>query len=192
VPRIVAAYIVPFAFGWLLYQNRDLLPSFQRHAWKYILAAALLVAVRYLLPPSAWALAAAPLRALFFWLVAFGLMGLFQRYLNSGNPSWRYLADGSYWIYIMHMPVVMAFQMSLAPFAIPTAGKVWIVLLCSVVTLVASYDLLARPTWVGVLLNGRRYPRRFFWSSALPRGGAAQQAQGVVLENRARAGGVER
>lgn len=35
-----------------------------------------------------------------------------------------------------------------------------LVVVASFATLVASYDLFVRSTWVGVSLNGRRYPRR--------------------------------
>jgi len=56
----------------------------------------------------------------------------------------------------------MAFQMLLAGVAIPTEAKVLIVVGLSTVVLVASDDLLARSSWIGVLLNGRRYPRRLF------------------------------
>ena len=64
-------------------------------------------------------------------------------------------------MYLMHMPVVMAFQMALAPLSWPAAVKVPIVVALSFPTLVLSYDVLVRATWVGVLLNGRR-SRRWF------------------------------
>jgi hypothetical protein len=65
-------------------------------------------------------------------------------------------------MYVVHMPVVMAFQIALAGVPIPTEAKVLLVAAGSAFTLVASYDLVARPTWISVLLNGRRYPRRYF------------------------------
>jgi hypothetical protein len=64
-------------------------------------------------------------------------------------------------MYLMHMPVVMVYQMALAPLAWPAAVKVPIVVMLSFPTLALSYDVLVRATWVGVLLNGRKYPRWF-------------------------------
>jgi peptidoglycan/LPS O-acetylase OafA/YrhL len=169
VPRIVLAYLVPFAFGWLLYLNRDLLPSFEHRAWSQVgLAAAIFVAyglgLASLLEGLGLSLIVirAALGALVLWLITFGMTGLFLRYASKESPRWRYLSDGSYWMYTVHMPVVMAFQMMLAGVAIPTEAKVFLVVGLSAVVLVASYDLVARPTWIGVLLNGRRYPRRLF------------------------------
>ena len=169
VPRLVLAYLVPFAFGWLLYLNRDLLPTLEHRAWTHTgIAAALFAAWVFGLvsPLQELGLSLRVLRAgmgaLILWLSTFGMTGLFLRYASHESQKWRYLSDGSYWMYIVHMPVVMAFQMMLAGVAIATEAKVFMVVALSTVALVASYDLLARPTWIGVLLNGCRYPRRLF------------------------------
>jgi peptidoglycan/LPS O-acetylase OafA/YrhL len=71
----------------------------------------------------------------------------------------RYLSDASYWLYIMHMPVVVGLQFALLPVPLPALAKIPIVLALAVAILIASYDLMVRPTWIGALLNGRRYPR---------------------------------
>jgi glucan biosynthesis protein C len=170
VPRIVLAYTIPFFFGWLLYRNRDLLDTFRRHAGKQtILALAILVAWMMFVAPiqnrAEYWVWVKPLRAvagaLILWLLVFGLTGAFLRYCNRERPFARYLADASYWMYLMHMPVVMVFQMALAPLAWPAAVKVPIVVMLSFPTLALSYDVLVRATWVGALLNGRRYARWF-------------------------------
>jgi glucan biosynthesis protein C len=169
VPRIVLAYLVPFSFGWLLYLHRDLLPVLERRAPLQVALAGLLFAAYLLVvQPHEAALGLPPkyLRALagalLLWLVAFGMTGLFLRYAAAERPLWRYLSDGSYWMYLVHMPVVMAYQMALANAPMQTEAKVLIVATASLLTLLASYDLLARPTFVSVLLNGRRFPRRYF------------------------------
>jgi peptidoglycan/LPS O-acetylase OafA/YrhL len=174
VPRIVIAYTIPFFFGWLLFRNRDLLDGFQRHAWKQtILALALVGAwLTFMAPlqgrPEYW-FWVKPLRsaagALILWLLIFGLTGLFLRYCSRDQPVARYLADASYWMYMMHMPVVMLFQMTLAPLAWPAAVKVLLVVALSFPALALSYDVLVRATWLGTLLNGRPYAR---WFAAAP------------------------
>jgi peptidoglycan/LPS O-acetylase OafA/YrhL len=173
VPRIVLAYAVLFAFGWALYVNRDLLATFERDAWRNVaLAGAVVVGYVLVVGPreAAWGPAARFVRAgavaLLLAFVTFGMTGLFLRYFSTERPLWRYLSDGSYWIYVVHMPVVMAFQLLLASAPIATELKVLVVVALSCVVLVASYDLLARPTWIGVLLNGRRSSRRYFVGSA--------------------------
>ena len=174
--RIVLAYLVPFSFGWLLYLNRDLLATFERQAALDVALAAGLTAVHFLILapnervwwPSLVPYSHAVVGALVLWLVTFGMTGLFLRHAAEERPFGRYLADGSYWIYIVHMPVVMACQMALAGVAIPTVLKVPLVAAVSLVLLVVSYDLIARATWIGAFLNGRRYPRRYFVRAAEP------------------------
>lgn len=170
VPRIVIAYTLPFFFGWLLYRNRDLLDSFDRHAGtQTVLALVLLGAWMALVSPVQnrpeywyWV---KPLRAmagaLILWLLVFGLTGLFIRSCRGERRLARYLADASYWMYLVHMPVVMFFQMVLVPVTWPAAVKVPIVVALSFSALAVSYDVLVRATWVGSLLNGRVYPRWF-------------------------------
>ncbi len=113
-----------------------------------------------------------PLRAaagaLILWLLVFGLTSLYLRYCSGERRLARYLADASYWMYLLHMPVVMVFQMALAPLAWPAAVKVPLVVALSFGALALSYDVGVRATWVGALLNGRRYPR--WLASAGPEG----------------------
>jgi glucan biosynthesis protein C len=168
--RLALAYAIPFFFGWLLYYNRDLLSTFRRHAWaQTILAGAVFgIWMIFVAPvqgrPEYWFWlmpVLAVLGALILWLLVFGLTGLFLRYCSRERRSARYFADASYWMYVMHMPVVMFFQMALARLAWPAAVKVPLVVIVSFLLLAISYDVLVRATWVGVLLNGRRYPRWF-------------------------------
>lgn len=168
VPRIVLAYTIPFFFGWLLYRNRDLLDTFRRHAWSQCLLALAILGLWmiFVAPvqnrPDYWVWIK-PLRAaagaLILWLLTFGLTGVFLKCCSRERAGARYLADASYWMYLLHMPVVMLFQMSMARVAWPSALKVPIVVVLSFAALAVSYDVLVRGTWVGALLNGRRYPR---------------------------------
>lgn len=177
VPRLLVAYLIPFVFGWLLYRNRDLLASLERDAWRHLgLATALFAGWMLAVAPHEQALGSsvrylrAGAGAVLLWTLILGLTGVFLRYASAPSPLWRYLSDGSYWMYLVHMPVVMAFQLALARVPVAADLKVLLVALASALTLVASYDLLARSTWVGGLLNGRRHPRRFFTRSVVPEG----------------------
>jgi peptidoglycan/LPS O-acetylase OafA/YrhL len=194
VPRIVLAYALPFAFGWALYLNRDLLHAMEQRAWPNTIAAAALFAgwLAFVAPHEralgeAARYARAGAGGLLLWLLILGLTGLFLKYAAAERPAWRYLSDGSYWMYVVHMPVVMAFQIALAGVAVATEAKVLAVASLSFLTLVASYDLIARPTWIGVLLNGRRHPRGLVAVRATSRGAsdartAAAPAQAAACE----------
>ena len=184
VPRIVFAYTIPFFFGWLLFRNRDLLDTFTRGAWKQTLAGLAVVAVWVVTVgpvsrrPEYWywvkpSLAIAG--SLVLWCMVFGLTGLYLRHGSRERRLGRYLADASYWMYIMHMPVV------------PWLGKlpmkeikVPIVVALAFPVLVVTYDVMVRATWIGAFLNGRRYPR---WFAARAPMALAATAAGLDASN---------
>ncbi len=168
--KIVITYLVFFACGWLLYRNADLLPTLLRLPRLPIvlvlgIAAALLgfYFLWHRAQPTAshtqlWFLGSAWFLGLSMWLFIFGFTGLFLRYLERPVPWIRYLSDSSYWLYLMHMPVLLVFQIAVAGTGWTPAVKALVVLGGSVPTLLASYHVLVRSTWVGAILNGRRYP----------------------------------
>jgi len=164
--RIAVAYEVFFGFGWLLFAERETLGRLAKRAWTLtgagLVAAAGSTACALmqldLRPASSEALrlGTAAFGAVSAWLLIFGLTGLFLRYLYTHNETWRYLSDASYWMYIMHPVAVLSFQMMVAEADLAAGVKCVIALTGSTAVLLASYQLLVRRTWVGVLLNGKR------------------------------------
>jgi glucan biosynthesis protein C len=94
------------------------------------------------------------------WFLTFGLMGAFVRFLDRPIPWVRYLSDSAYWLYLAHMPVLLVVQIAVAGTGWHPILKLSMVFCGSLPILVASYHFLVRPTWVGAMLNGRRYPIR--------------------------------
>jgi glucans biosynthesis protein C len=169
-PRILIAYGVFFAFGWLLYTRRDLLKAFGRRCRWRLLAGAVFGGVHLcvvLRPPFEDAasnhLVGIGTASVAIWLLIFGITGLFVRYVDRPSPVVRYLADASYWMYLVHLPVTIWIPGLLAHAALPGVVKFSLVLSVTVCLTVWTYDSFVRSTPVGALLNGRRYPR------ALPR-----------------------
>ena len=163
VVRIVAAYVVPFTFGWLLYGQRDLLEAFARRAWAYLaLSLAPLTLylgfVKFAVPKMVSFYADRALHSLALWLLIYGFIGVFQRYLNGESPRMRYLSDSAYFLYLAHMPVIVALQLAVGHLPWPPLVKIPVVLALATVALVPMYHYLVRPTFLGAALNGRRYP----------------------------------
>ena len=104
--------------------------------------------------------------ALAKWLLVFGFLGLFLRYLERPSAGWRYMADASYWMYIVHPPVVMVLPTLLADWPVPAGVKFSLVLAGTVVITVVTYHFLVRATLIGERLNGRRYPNILPWREA--------------------------
>ena len=164
VPRIVTAYAIPFAFGWLLYVNADLIGALRRRGWVY--AGTALVPIffylRWVPLPSEWLPLPFPVRcaihSLALWLLIFATLGLFERYLSRPNRVMRYICDSSYFLYLAHMPVLLVFQLVLLPVVAPPLLKIPVALAATTAVLFAMYHYGVRSTFIGASLNGRRYP----------------------------------
>jgi glucan biosynthesis protein C len=162
-PHILLAYAVPFFFGWLLYHARDLLEVLNRSAWFYGVLGLVLcvtyVVLIYSIPhrDSGFYILRAVL-ALAMWCLIFGITGLFLRYFSGHSPLWRYLCDSSYFVYIAHLPVILFLQLVTFQVPLPAVIMVPVVLIVTTVALLPIYAYAVRPTFLGALLNGRRYP----------------------------------
>ncbi len=161
--RIVAVYAIPFAFGWLLFLQSDLLDTITKRAWLYgSLAVVASVAYRYSyylpLEPGVRFYLIRGVHAVAEWLLILGVAGLFLRFLGGHSPYRRYLCDSSYFLYIAHVPVILAFQLLLRDVDLPPLAKIAIVLVGTIAILMPVYRFGVRPTFIGAVLNGRRYP----------------------------------
>jgi peptidoglycan/LPS O-acetylase OafA/YrhL len=91
------------------------------------------------------------------WLLVFGTIGFFSRVLTQASPAVRYIADSSYWLYIIHLPIQFQIQLWLAPIEMHWLLKYIVYMAITFAVMIPTYHYLVRSTWLGVLLNGRRY-----------------------------------
>jgi len=100
------------------------------------------------------------LQSAYAWFMTFGMIGIFS-YGFSKERYWaRYLSDSSYWLYLAHLPLVLLLQDAVEDWVAPSALKFSLVTISTTCILLLSYHLLVRNTWIGVILNGRRYPKQ--------------------------------
>lgn len=164
------AYGVAFGAGWLVQGQSGLLDAWRRW-WPVNLALALAattICVRQLglvpdfVPPAQGpdkaVLAASYAIASWAWTLA--ITGMALQFWSGHSRTRRYLADSSYWLYIMHLPLVMALQVIVSDLAWPAGAKFALMLTITMVVLLGSYQLLVRNSWLGAWLNGRRHGRR--------------------------------
>ena len=69
------------------------------------------------------------------------MMGFFRAFLNQGNPKVRYLSDSAYWLYLAHVPVMIAVQILISGWEIPLIIKLVIVIGGVTAVLLVIYDL---------------------------------------------------
>ena len=66
----------------------------------------------------------------------------------------RFLSDASYWMYLVHLPLLLVGQALLRKINLPAIVKLTILLWVAAVVLLLSYRFVVRYTWIGRLLNG--------------------------------------
>ena len=166
-PRILAFYAVFYGFGWLLHRQKELVVELGKKLWiPAILAAAILVPLGLLveramntggaMPPLWNRVGALYLSALFGWSLVLLFMGAFIRWGEQPRPWVSYLSDASYWCYLVHLPVVIAFQILVSDLPLPGLLKYAMVMTATIAVCLASYHTLARYTFIGAALNGKR------------------------------------
>lgn len=79
-----------------------------------------------------------------------------KQWLNRRRFGLRFLADASYWIYLVHLPIVLFLQTLLIPLPWPWSAKLAIVLLVTLGLSLGSYVTFVRYTPLGWLLHGKR------------------------------------
>ncbi len=159
----LTAYLGAFVVGWALQADRESMTRIARWWPLYFAVAVISSAIGFVVsdPSSGAALpVAAGVLALAGWSWVYGLLGVCVRFLHSERAWIRYLADSSYWMYLLHLPLLVGFEIALVPLAWPIAVKLALTWLVVSAILLGSYQLLVRPTWVGKWLNGHRYPRK--------------------------------
>ncbi|MFZ6775719.1 acyltransferase family protein [Undibacterium sp. Ji83W] len=156
-----------FGFGWMLQQSPATLLQWQRR-WVWHLGMATLLAgvclyLTSLAPQLVPAvhdddkLIYACLYAAAAWNFCFGLTGLALKFMSHASLTVRYLADASYWIYLVHLPLVMVFQALVSRSEWHWTIKLAAVLLATLAVALLSYHYLVRLTFIGKVLNGQRH-----------------------------------
>jgi peptidoglycan/LPS O-acetylase OafA/YrhL len=154
-----------FGFGWLLHRQLDLMRILERNWLLNLVLAIILIATSLGLAsvpaprPDSVKLAGAISYALAIWTTTFAMIGLALRFFAGFSPLRRYLADSSYWLYLIHLPILMVLQVAVSQFDWPGQVKFAGILLVALPLMLASYQLLVRDSFIGVVLNGRRVGR---------------------------------
>jgi peptidoglycan/LPS O-acetylase OafA/YrhL len=183
----VVAFGTAFGFGWLLQRQPGLLRVLEQRYLAHLATAVVLSAVcLWITGPAVvvdpaqqaqgpWRLVFAFCYPLATWTWAFGLVGAAMRFLSRPSERVRYLADASYWIYLIHLPIVMTLQVLVFRLPLPALAKFALVLGVGFPLMPLSYHLLVRYTWVGAILNGRRRERPGRVAAAAVVGGGATE-----------------
>ena len=89
------------------------------------------------------------------WMFAAGFIAVFLKFANKPNKFFTYFSDASYWIYIVHLPIVIATLFWLTKWQVSLA---WSFILSSVISFALStltYQWFVKDTIIGKFLAGK-------------------------------------
>ena len=78
--------------------------------------------------------------------LAFGVIGLFLHFVGAENRVWSYLTRTSYWIYLVHLPIVFAILNLLSRANLSVFFLVFCTFLLSLALSIVSYEVIVRRT----------------------------------------------
>jgi len=167
LPLLIYGYL--FGLGWMLDRQRALLENFGGSLSMRLLiglgAACVCLAMA---GPEASVAAVEDAQVKLIYAVFYGIamislilafVGLGVRFLANASPVVRYLSDASYWMYIAHLPIVMAMQTLLVPLEWHWAIKFVTVNVVTCAVLLLAYRYCVRSSWIGLMLSGKKYSK---------------------------------
>lgn len=169
IPSVLVYYAIFFFFG-AVYWDMDDNSGHLGRWWSVSLPVALLVVFPIALDLVSGTFGIIPriedertnamvgsfLQAAFAWLMTCGLIGLFRRLLSRQSRTMRYISDSSYWLYLIHLPLVILAQWCVRDLPIPAFLKFAAITMVISAFLLLTYEYGVRYTVVGRLLNGPR------------------------------------
>jgi peptidoglycan/LPS O-acetylase OafA/YrhL len=107
---------------------------------------------------TTWAFALAT--SLYSWLAVWGFLGVCLMAFSRQSTLIRYLSDAAYWIYLVHLPVIVSIQLALeyaqnrGGFSIPPGVGFLISVSLTLAIALLSYQYLVRYGSIGKWLHG--------------------------------------
>ena len=171
IPQVsaVVSFGGAFALGWFLHRQPELLAIWEKRWPLHLLIGLVMTGVSLSLVGLApeiepavpglelFVYAASYTIGAWAWTVA--VIGIALRFFNKRSPVRRYLADASYWIYLVHQPLLFFLQAAVMDLPWHWSIKFFAILTIALAVLFATYHLLVRDTVLGAILNGRRQGR---------------------------------
>ncbi|MFZ6720903.1 acyltransferase family protein [Undibacterium sp. Ji49W] len=156
-----------FTFGVFLYHYQsELLENFARKSWFYMIAGlpvfiVFLGVIKHVgdAEPVSYGMqwVMAYLYNCVSWLWSFGLIGAFLRYLPGQNRVLTYMADSSYWVYLVHMLGTIGFGILLYHSPLGAVARMTCNILLTTLFCLLSYHFLVRRRFMKGFLNGGKH-----------------------------------
>lgn len=161
-----------FLFGWLLNRHSFLMEKFAELTWHKLVIGLIAIVVSAVLSSFEMKFGHAYYLyvkagflfsyAVMMWSLVSITIGVCQRLFTRSSSLVRYIADSSYWLYLIHLPVVVWLQITFAELPLHWSIKLVSISAITIFISIVLYDAIIRSTFIGAALNGKRKPRCIF------------------------------
>jgi peptidoglycan/LPS O-acetylase OafA/YrhL len=154
-PHVLAYYAIFFFAGAWYYQAEAHARPFGQPWWLYaLLSLGLLFPLGLATVQRPWI--GGIVQVTYAWWMSAACVGAARQFIR-GESRWiRYLSDSAYWLYLAHLPLMIALQAWVRPWSIASPWKFLIVFLATTALCLLSYQWLVRYTPIGWVLHGPR------------------------------------
>ena len=161
-----------FVFGYAFHTYRGFLQTMARDVKAYAVLAA------FLFPLAQYAshldnaahgadvanhFAAVLVNALCTWALVYMFIGGALRWFDRNAPWIFYLSQASYWVFLVHMPLVLFAGWLLVPYDVPAVIKFTLVCAFTSAAALLTFHYWVQKTWLSVFLHGRRFDLAWPW-----------------------------
>ena len=165
---VFCLYFGCFLIGWAFQHNRERFQVYSRLSLFNGVFALISISVLIALTPYE----SQPGYECYLWVkalfcLAYGItmwtlipltLGLCKKLFSSPKAWISYLSNASYWLYLIHLPLVVALQIAVAELPLHWSVKLAAVCAGTVIIGLGLYEIGVRKTRLGRLLNGRKQP----------------------------------
>ena len=163
---VTALYTGFFAMGWLCWSQQQLLDAIATLSpAKLVTAVGSIISCTVLSQYETQTGMAYYTQVKWAYLFCYAMMmlslvaisiGICKRLFNKRRASVRYIADASYWLYLVHLPIVIILQVMVAEWPLHWTVKWFGVSMTTIVVGLMSYQAFVRHSFLGLVLNGSR------------------------------------
>ena len=97
------------------------------------------------------------------WTLIWFFVGAALRWFDRPTPWVLYASQSSYWVYLLHLPVVSVVGWMLVPVDVPALVKFAVVAGVTTAVCFATYHYWVQDSWLGAFLHGKRFQLDWPW-----------------------------
>ena len=149
-----------FAMGFTLYRNASLF-AFMKARWRSYFLGGIVSFILYMMLESRNSLPdiyTVSVKTIGAFLFSYAFIGLSEKHFGSYNPRVKFISDGAYWMYLIHLPIVTFITFFMFNLQVLIEIKFVTAILMTALICLTTYKVFVRSTPIGILLSGKRHP----------------------------------